>query len=330
MVESTAKVPAAAPIAMIDAIPFSGLASPAAARLFAAMKRIDAPSLESSVGELRAYYGVLDRRRAEEMRRRFPVDIEVGSTGGVPVKIVTPREGVSSANAGRVLINLHGGAFMWGGEYGGLVESIPIAALGGFTVVAVDYRQAPEHVHPAASEDVAAVYAELLDSYTAKSIGIYGCSAGGVLTAQAIVEFTHMGLPMPGALGTFCGTGLEFGGDSPHLAALTTRSSKFPKGEVRLGALPYFGGAAADDSRVFPLVSDDWARRFPPTLMIAGGRDFAASSLTLGHRRLASVDCDSRLFLFDGLWHAFFADPELPESGEAYDLICRFFLECLG
>ena len=54
----------------------------------------------------------------------------------------------------------------------------------------------------------------------------------------------------------------------------------------------------------------------------------AASSLTLAHRKLTAVGCDSRLFLFDGLWHAFFADPELPESLEAYDLICRFFSEC--
>ena len=315
---------------MTGVFPFSELASPAAARLFAAMKNSDAPSLESGVEELRAYYDALDRRRAEDMKRRFPVDIELRSTGGVPVKIVTPREGVSSANAGRVLMNLHGGAFMWGREYGGLVESIPIAAIGGFTVVAVDYRLAPEHVYPAASEDVAAVYTELLDSYAAQSIGIYGCSAGGVLTAQAIVEFAHMGLPMPGALGTFCGTGLEFRGDSRHLATLTGRSSKFPKGEVRLGSLRYFDGPTADDSRVFPLVSDDWARRFPPTLLIAGGRDFAASSLTLAHRRLAAVGCEARLFLFDGLWHAFFADCELPESREAYDLICRFFLECLG
>ena len=42
----------------------------------------------------------------------------------------------------------------------------------------------PEAVFPAASEDVAAVYRELLRTYTPKQVGIYECSAGGVLSGQ--------------------------------------------------------------------------------------------------------------------------------------------------
>lgn len=289
----------------------------------------EAPPLDRSIEELRAHYGALDRGRAEAMARRFEVDIEAAAIGGVPVHVVTPQEGVAAAHLSRVLVNLHGGAFLWGGEYGGLVESIPIAAVGKCKVVAVNYRLGPEHKHPAASEDVAAVYAELLRDYRAELIAIYGCSAGGVLAAQAVAWFARAGLPTPGAIGTFCGTGLEFGGDSKHLAPLAGEGGTLPKPVVQLQTLPYFDGSAADDPAVFPLAFDDLVRRFPPTLMIAGSRDFAASSLTLAHRRLAAAGRESQLFLFDGLWHAFFTDPELPESREAYDLICAFFLEHL-
>ena len=94
---------------------------------------------------------------------------------------------------------------MWGEGSGGEVESIPIASLGKIEVISVSYRLAPENVFPAASEDVAAVYRALIKTYRLQDIGAYGCSAGGVLTAEAIAWFNKMHLPMPGAIGTFCG-----------------------------------------------------------------------------------------------------------------------------
>ena len=264
------------------------------------------------------------------MRRRFDVEVEPDVVDGVAVQIITPGDGVPKRNARRVLINLHGGAFTWGGGDGGLVESIPVA-VGRFKVVAVDYRLGPEHCFPAASVDVAAVYANLLGDYDAASVGIYGCSAGGVLTAQAIAWFDHIGLPMPGAIGMLCGSGLEFDGDSsrlgPPLSGEPAISIDNPP--VKLRSLPYLRDTSADDALVFPLGCDEMVRKFPPALLIGGGRDVAASSLTVAHRRLSAAGCDSRLFLFDGLWHAFFTDPDLPESSETYALISRFFADRL-
>ncbi len=62
--------------------------------------------------------------------------------------------------------------------YVGRVESIPVWHLGGFTVIAVDYRQAFEHFDPAATEGVIAVYREILEKYPSSRIGIFGGSAG--------------------------------------------------------------------------------------------------------------------------------------------------------
>ena len=311
--------------------PFSDIASQEAGELFARQIPLSQPSVQDGFERLRAYYGELDRQRADSMLRHFSVDVETSEIAGVPVQTITPKDGVAKGNTRRILINLHGGAFMWGGEYGGLVESIPISDLGKFRIVSIDYRLAPEHNFPAASKDVAAVYAELLRCYDASSIGIYGCSAGGVLTTQVIAWLDRSRLPLPGAIGTFSGTGLELGGDSSQLAPHLTGRFPVPVDEpaLKLMDLPYFRGASASDPLVFPLASEALMRKFPPTLLIAGGRDFAASSLTLAHRKLAVAGRDSRLFLFDGLWHAFFVDPELPESCESYSLICRFFIEHL-
>ena len=78
-----------------------------------------------------------------------------------------------------MLINLHGGAFNVCWDSCSLIESLPIASLGGYKVVSVDHLMAPEFKHPAGVEDIASVYRALLKSYKSRHIGIFGCSAGG-------------------------------------------------------------------------------------------------------------------------------------------------------
>ena len=39
---------------------------------------------------------------------------------------------------------------------------------------------------------------------------------------------------------------------------------------------------------------------------------------------------EAELHVRDGMWHAFFMDPDLPESKEAYDAIVKFFARHLG
>ena len=159
------------------------------------------------------------RPMVERAKALYPVRIEEQKIAGVMTDVVRPEGGVSAVNRNRVLINLHGGGFTVGAGLGALVESIPIASVGKFKVITVDYRMGPEYKFPAASEDVAAVYKELLKHYKPKNIGIYGCSAGGMLTAEVVAWFQNVQLPRPGAIGIFCaGADLTNGGDSRFLS----------------------------------------------------------------------------------------------------------------
>ncbi len=100
----------------------------------------------------------------EESKKLYPVNVAADTIAGVPVRVVTPLT-MAPENAGRVLINLHGGGF--NSDSGSLTESIPIANLTGTRVIAVLYRLAPEHPFPAAVDDAVAVYKELLKSHRA-------------------------------------------------------------------------------------------------------------------------------------------------------------------
>lgn len=313
-------------------LPPSNQLSPEALDILARMASAAAPAdIANDVRKQRDFYNRFNDERLVEMRSRFQTHTQRSSMNNVAVDIVIPTAGIAAAMKNRVLINVHGGAFMWGAGSGALVEAIPIAATMGVKVVTVDYRLAPEHRYPSASQDVAAVYTALLKQYRPENIGIYGCSAGGVITAQTVAWLRQEKLPRPGAIGTLCGTAAPYSGDSPYLAGPLAGGPPLlaPSLPATLTSR-YMDGVAASNSAAYPLASADEIKAMPPTLLLAGGRDFAASALTLAHRRLSAAHITSQLYLFDGLPHAFFMWPDMPESTEAYRIIATFFDRHLG
>ncbi|MBN8807099.1 MAG: alpha/beta hydrolase fold domain-containing protein [Sphingomonas sp.] len=260
----------------------------------------------------------------------YDVKVSDVTIGGVHVQRVVPTAGVAAANRGRLLINLHGGAFMWGADSGALAEAIPIAAVGRIEVLTVDYRMAPEYRFPAATEDVIAVYQQLLTRYSPKAIGIYGCSAGGFLTAQSVAWMIDKKIPVPGAIGTFCASLVGLDGDSAYFAVAATGVVPSAATMLGIGSMPYFAGTRADDPLVVPGVSPAIVARFPPTLLITGTRDFAMSSVIHSNELLRAQAVKTELRVWDGMPHAFFVDPEAAESKQAYTAIVEFFAATLA
>lgn len=313
-------------IASSVVVPYSHFASPQARAFFPKMlaAQAKAPPLSAPIEQSRRFYDRLNSDRAARMRKLYPVTIRHDTIAGVGADVVLPAQGVSEANRHRVLINLHGGAFLWGAGSGGLVEAIPIASLGRIEVVTLDYRQGPEHTFPAASEDVEAVYRKLLETHRPGEIGIYGCSAGGALTAEAVARFIARKLPVPGAIGTFCASLLNPSGDSAYVGPLLNGEG-VPENPLDLLALPYFRGVDSRDPMVQPGLSPALLRHFPPTLLITGTRDMAMSSVVYSDTLLVQAGVPAELHVWEGMWHSFFSDPELPESQQAYRTIVAFF-----
>lgn len=121
-----------------------------------------------------------------------------------------------------------------------------------------------------------------------------------------------------------CGTGLEFHGDSPHVAAaLSARQDNVDR--IRLAEMPHLAGVDPGDPILFPGNSRQILERYPPSMLVTGSRDFAASSVTTMHRRLVAAGAEASLFEFDGMWHAFHMATTLPESRELFGLLSAFF-----
>lgn len=310
-------------------LPLSGLVSEEAAafqRQRAAMPAFDTTGQGTDIAARREQINAYARPGAEKLRAAFGVEVRPATIGGVPVLEVTPQGGPDPE---RVLINLHGGAFCVGWDGVALMESVPIAAMGGWHVVTVDYRMAPEHRHPAAVEDAAAVYAALLENYAPGAIGIYGGSAGGVLTAQTAAWLPAHGLPQAGAIGIFGAGGVPFeAGESAVVAGYTDGSFPPPPADGSAGTditRGYFAGTDKRDPSAWPGWHLDVLAQFPPTLVITGTRAMDLSPAIFTHGQLLKAGVDSRLIVGESMGHCYHNNLSLPEARDACDQIVAHF-----
>jgi|TARA_B100000315_G_scaffold260671_1_gene323894 acetyl esterase/lipase len=269
---------------------------------------------------------------------KHPVAISAEEMGGVYTEVFVPKKGVAPVNRNRLLIGIHGGGFVVGARYFSHTESMQVADMGAYRVISPDYRMAPEHTHPAAVEDIVAVYRASLKDYTADNIGIYGCSAGAMLAAQAVAYMQKEKLPTPGAIGLFCAAlpmtagdvpGAFKSGESGYLVSALSGFARPTDRSPRPG--PYFRDVKTGDPVAAPGDHDDVLKAFPPTLLISGTRDFAMSGVLASHRKLVRLGVEAELHIWEGMGHATFAfNPRLPESDEVHTVIVRFFDKHLG
>jgi monoterpene epsilon-lactone hydrolase len=306
-------------------IPMPSTISPEAQKWLAALTQ--KKSGPETLAERRARTDVWRAQNSAEARKIYPVNIEETTTSGVRTDIITPLA-TPEANRGRVLINLHGGGF--NSDSGSLIEGIPIANLAKIKVVSVYYRLAPENPFPAAVEDVVAVYRELLKTYKPQSIGIFGTSAGAILTCEVAVRLKQLSLPLPGALGMFSVLA-DFSqpGDSREIFTLDGLPGELhPQDPKHLPDDQYVGKTDRKDPVLSPLYAD--LRGMPPSLLVTSTRDLLLSDTSLLHRALLHAGDDAQLVVFEALPHAFWYHFQLPETTEALELMAKFFDEKVG
>ena len=316
-------------------LPLSGLVSEEAAasqRMRANMPTFDAAGQEPDIAVRREQINAYAMPAVERLRANFAVNIAPATLGGVEVLDVTPADG--SHDPERVLINLHGGAFTVGWSGIALMESIPLSVLGGYRIISVNYRMAPEHRHPAGVEDVAAVYAALLKDYAPGHIGIYGGSAGGALTAQAAAWLPAHGLLQAGAVGIFGAGGAPFDvGESAYVAGYIDGS--FPPPDAKFGSSGeitrgYFAECDDKDPSAWPAWHLDILAKFPPTLIITGTRAMDLSPACFTNSQLLKAGVRSTLIVGESMGHCYYLSYSLPEAQDGYAAMVAFFRENLA
>jgi len=227
----------------------------------------------------------------------------------------------SSSN--RIVLYLHGGAYILGSidTHESLIGRIAKAAKA--RCLAVDYRLAPEHPHPAAVEDATKAYQWLLkQGIDSKRIAISGDSAGGGLTLATLLKTRDDGKPLPACAACLSPwVDLEATGNS-----MESRAEADPMIEregVKAYGKVFLGGKNPHDPLAAPLYGDYTG--LPPLLIQVGGDETLLDDSTRVADKAAAAGVEVDLQIWDDMIHVWqvFA-PYVDESGAAIETIGAF------
>jgi acetyl esterase/lipase len=243
----------------------------------------------------------------ELYRQNFAGELRERRLGGVPTYEAVPRA-IPERNRKRVLLFLHGGAYVFGGGSLAGTATLPLSGAGGYRIFSPDYRMPPDHPFPAALDDAVAVYRELLKETAPSHIGFVGLSAGGGLAAATVLRARDLGLPLPAAAVLLTPeSDLTESGDT--FATNEDLDIVLKKPMPILNQL-YAAGADLRNPYLSP-VFGDFNKGFCPTFLQSGTRDLLLSNTVVLHRALRRAGIDAELHVWEAMPHAgFFGAPE--------------------
>ncbi len=279
------------------------------------IKGLDVPNLP--VETARAQF---ERIAGAFLVRAMGVAVEQTQIAGVNVDWLRPK----NAREDKVLLYLHGGAYVIGSPrtHRQLVSHTARAA--GVVAVLPDYRLAPEHPFPAAIDDAVAVYNGLLASgFKPEDIIISGDSAGGGLSVATLLQLRHAGLPMPAAA-VLLSPFLDVTGSGESATTRADRDPWFDVADLHVVAAYY----CPDESEwQNPLVSPVFANvaGLPPMLIQVGDDEILLSDSTRLAKKLEAEGVAVELEVWPHMWHVFqMFIRKMPESGAAVRKIAAY------
>jgi acetyl esterase/lipase len=201
------------------------------------------------------------RRRGDLLPQPIPVSplAEDTEIAGVPVRVFTPPKPRAT------VMHLHGGGFVYGAArlQDARLEQLAVACTS--TVVSVEYRLAPEHPHPAATDDCEAVARELVARGT--EVAVVGESAGANLAVAMLLRLRDR----PG-VAELRAAALVGGVYDLELGLFAeTGDVSLTRAELNLLIDAYADDTPRSDPQLSPVHAD--VRGLPPALFVVGSLD---------------------------------------------------------
>ena len=267
------------------------------------------------------------RRNPKESEWICPPGYNYGlfSYKGFGMEYLRPRKG----NTGRVILQLHGGGYI--GPMKNIYRTMAVRyskLLQGGDVLTIDYRVAPAHKYPAALEDAVAAYMWLVEEqeYDPAKIMVVGDSAGGGLTLALLMYLRDHNIPLPnGAILMSPWTDLTCSGES-H----TYNFEKDPLFGNTKESMLYDSDYIGEYDPTIPYISPMFGtyEGLPPMLYQVGSFEMLRSDSEVAHEKATEASCDSRLSVYEGMFHEFQMSLNLiPESKQAWKEVSAFIRE---
>ncbi|MDR1807874.1 MAG: alpha/beta hydrolase [Propionibacteriaceae bacterium] len=252
------------------------------------------------------------------------------------IRVLVYQPGADAARP--LVVDLHGGGFVFGHPELDDRHLPRLAEAVGATVVSVDYALAPAAPFPQALEECAAVVRYAQDhpgefGIDPARVGLLGHSAGGNLAAAVClpggprdpVAVQALVLDYP-VLDLYTG-----GDNKPRGRGCVARTALHPRFSGAFDAAYCPDRAQRADPRVSPL----FARRadimgFPPTLILAAGHDSLRAEAAAFADHLADAGVDAAYYCFPDSGHGFTLRAHSPAAHQAWRLIDAHLARCLA
>ena len=227
-------------------------------------------------------------------------DITQDTIGSAPVEIVKPE--VAAAN--RVVLYIHGGAFVNGSCKASRTFCASFAHECACTVFLPEYRRAPEYPFPAGLEDIFIVYRGMLKKYgfSPESIVIAGDEAGANIAVALVHYLKQKKLPQPAAL-VLISPWLDVSCSNEEIHRL----QKYDKFLLKEAILAAAGRYTTTDNFQNPLVSPLYGSfaDFPPVFIQCGGKEILLADAKALAQKIEAIEGSIQLDVWPEMWHFF-------------------------
>lgn len=252
---------------------------------------------------------------------------EVGPRGTAmaqprPQTLTPTLEGAWIGQGARSALYCHGGGFQIGSVTSHASLVYRLAEAGQARILSFDYRLAPEHRYPAASDDAFAAY-QWLASRGEQPAAIIGDSAGGALALQTVQRARDMGLPLPRSI-LLISPWLDLSMQGKSYVELIDKDIFSQPEQLQAMARSYLGrmGPEPSTASASPLWGD--LSRLPPIVVHAGAHDITLDDAYTLARRVCEARGDVDLQVFPGMCHHFQIFEALAEAQESIEALGQY------
>lgn len=229
----------------------------------------------------------------------------------------------------KIIYYIHGGGFTGGSTKERLTFVSYIVNKFKYNVFSIDYRLAPEFMHPCAINDCFNGYEYLLKTYDPNNIVFFGESAGGNLVLSLGLLIKDKSLPLPKAI---CSSSpvTQFSGYTDSYYKFSKKTDYI----VTLGALDVFDGCYyKEEEKETPYISPLYGnlKGLPPIYLDASDCESLLDDSVKMNKNLVDQGVEVEFHIYKGMLHASDIVPQISAvRREIYPNLYRFINKYLG
>ena len=276
------------------------------------------------------------RQARREGKSIFPLEMEdpkaenfkiSGPDGDLTLRAIQPDH----KNPCGVFMHIHGGGWMLGAADLQDERLKHIANDTGLTCVSVDYRLAPEAPYPAACNDCESaahwLATEGKTKFNTGFLAIGGDSAGGHLTANALLRLRDKHKLMPFSAAVFMAGAFDMGG-TPSTKNFHTKLVLTTRDMQKFNEAFLQNNEDMKNPDVSPLYAN--LNGMPPAHFSIGTRDALLDDSIFMANKWVQSQADTELDIYPGGCHVFQYFPDLAQAQESRKRMSGFLNRLIG